>query len=353
MKKLFFLTALLCASVMASAKQYCQEELTNSGKTIQLSCELKNSKYTITIEGENISGLGGSYFTINGSENVMIKNYIASNDGSKLIVEVTSSSAPIIYTPLYVLMPGEVNFGDINDITWGTCSTKQDPSLTVSPTSVTLDADASETAQISASRNGEGAITYESSNSGIASVSESGLITAVGAGTATITVHVASAGDYKAASKTITVTVTSSSINWAAIDWVGNGSGNNDYTNKFKVSLPNNVSVVNIQSSFGTEAGIYLTFPDGVSACDFGDGNYAIQGAGMLLYVSKFTKKVTTVNVTAVNEYEVLVYYEDGSDSATAITNTEVEAKAVKMIENGQLVIIKNGVKYNAIGTQL
>ena len=73
----------------------------------------------------------------------------------------------------------------------------------------------------------------------------------------------------------------------------------------------------------------------------------------MLLYVSKFTKKVTTVNVTAVNEYEVLVYYEDGSDSATAITNTEVEAKAVKVIENGQLVIIKNGVKYNAIGTQL
>lgn len=38
---------------------------------------------------------------------------------------------------------------------------------------------------------------------------------------------------------------------------------------------------------------------------------------------------------------------------ATAITNTEVEAKAVKVFENGQLIIIKNGVKYNALGTQL
>ena len=35
----------------------------------------------------------------------------------------------------------------------------------------------------------------------------------------------------------------------------------------------------------------------------------------------------------------------------TAIDNTEVGVKAVKMIENGQLVIIKNGVKYNAQGT--
>jgi len=37
----------------------------------------------------------------------------------------------------------------------------------------------------------------------------------------------------------------------------------------------------------------------------------------------------------------------------TALSNTEVENKAVKFFENGQLVIIKNGVKYNALGAQL
>ena len=33
------------------------------------------------------------------------------------------------------------------------------------------------------------------------------------------------------------------------------------------------------------------------------------------------------------------------------IDNTNVDAKAVKFFENGQLVIMKNGVKYNALGT--
>ena len=37
----------------------------------------------------------------------------------------------------------------------------------------------------------------------------------------------------------------------------------------------------------------------------------------------------------------------------TAISNTAAESKAVKFFENGQLVIIKNGVKYNALGAQL
>ncbi len=34
----------------------------------------------------------------------------------------------------------------------------------------------------------------------------------------------------------------------------------------------------------------------------------------------------------------------------TAISNTAVEAKATKYMENGALVIVKNGVKYNALG---
>ena len=37
-------------------------------------------------------------------------------------------------------------------------------------------------------------------------------------------------------------------------------------------------------------------------------------------------------------------------DEATSIDNTEASVKTVKTIENGQLVIIKNGVKYNAQG---
>ena len=40
-------------------------------------------------------------------------------------------------------------------------------------------------------------------------------------------------------------------------------------------------------------------------------------------------------------------------DSPSDISNTAAESTAVKFFENGQLVIIKNGVKYNALGAQL
>ena len=39
--------------------------------------------------------------------------------------------------------------------------------------------------------------------------------------------------------------------------------------------------------------------------------------------------------------------------SAQGIENTNAAAKATKIFENGQLVIIKNGVRYNALGAQL
>ena len=39
--------------------------------------------------------------------------------------------------------------------------------------------------------------------------------------------------------------------------------------------------------------------------------------------------------------------------ASQGIDNTKAGQKAVKIFENGQLVIIKNGVKYNAIGVQL
>ena len=41
------------------------------------------------------------------------------------------------------------------------------------------------------------------------------------------------------------------------------------------------------------------------------------------------------------------------ASGTTAINNTAAEMKAVKMIENGQLIIIKNGVRYNVMGTAL
>ena len=62
-------------------------------------------------------------------------------------------------------------------------------------------------------------------------------------------------------------------------------------------------------------------------------------------WMIQFNKEAgTPFNVTDI----VLV-----GDFTTAIDNTVMESKATKTFENGQLVIIKNGVKYNALGAQL
>ena len=55
----------------------------------------------------------------------------------------------------------------------------------------------------------------------------------------------------------------------------------------------------------------------------------------------------------------LVVDYENGSvklliaTEGSALENTRVTEKAIKVIENGQLIIIKNGVRYNALGAVL
>lgn len=59
-------------------------------------------------------------------------------------------------------------------------------------------------------------------------------------------------------------------------------------------------------------------------------------------------------DVTAIVTYfnALQLYFISAEEaSTTAIDNTVVSEKAIKMFENGQLIIIKNGVKYNALGS--
>ena len=53
-----------------------------------------------------------------------------------------------------------------------------------------------------------------------------------------------------------------------------------------------------------------------------------------------FAMPAAAANVVAVFE----------EDSASALDNTAEEVKAVKVLENGMLIIEKNGIRYNAMG---
>ena len=103
-------------------------------------------------------------------------------------------------------------------------------------------------------------------------------------------------------------------IDWSGYDWIGNGSGNAAYTNKIKMTLADGQAYVNLQKpGWASEPGIYTTFPAGISACSLPDGKYAIDGAGMVLYLSAFTAQETEVTVTHGTGTAVFtVYYADG-----------------------------------------
>ena len=104
-----------------------------------------------------------------------------------------------------------------------------------------------------------------------------------------------------------------SGVDWSAFDFIGDGAGGGAYANKYKVQTVDGLSVVNIQKpGFANEAGIYLTVPAGISNCTV---NGAIQGAGMVLYLSSLTAKETEVTIThGTGSCTFWVYYADGTE---------------------------------------
>ena len=74
---------------------------------------LDENNYVLTITSEEtMDGLGGSFWHVNGegTEQRSTKSALR-EDNKQIVVTTTSTSDPQLYTPLYVLMPGEINFG--------------------------------------------------------------------------------------------------------------------------------------------------------------------------------------------------------------------------------------------------
>lgn len=94
-------------------------EYTAGGHTIHLDAYYvdingTDKSYTLDITStDDMSGLGGSYWSLSTGNALVKANITISEDKKKITCTAVSSSNPSIYTPLYVLMPGEVNFGDV------------------------------------------------------------------------------------------------------------------------------------------------------------------------------------------------------------------------------------------------
>ena len=221
---------------------YCQTPLTVGANTIYLTTEkVSDGNYRMTVEGENLTGFGGSFF--HPLDGQAISNFITSSTSTKIVCDIAASSAPIFYTPLYVNMPGQVTFSDLNgqSIVWGKCEVSDlaySDLAIVSPSALSHSLAVGETFTIGLSTSSTGAITYTSSNTDVAEVSASGIITAKAIGTTTITVSQAEDANYQAGEKSFTLDVIAAAVpsnkgfgtyqgRVDLYDWIGDYAGNN------------------------------------------------------------------------------------------------------------------------------
>lgn len=121
------------------ANTYCQTPITatDNTTTVKLSCQLISpGNYQIKVESDvaMTNFAAGVYCNINGvggNQVISLPGYVRSADGKTITVDIPSTSAPNLYTPLYILMPGEKNFAWPAGITWGVCASG--PADTVLP----------------------------------------------------------------------------------------------------------------------------------------------------------------------------------------------------------------------------
>ncbi len=236
-----FTFLLLCASITGWATQYCHTEInsTNGNGSVFMTCSptANENEYKILFEGTNshplkaINAVSVGINDINGvpGASTLTFDFDAAENGSAVATFTCTSTPNAPYVAYIVFKMSDNSELVLNefpkDMDWtAVCgaSSKQSPELSLNATSKTLEKDdVAETFQIVPTKTaGSGDISYSSNAEGVATVSNTGLVTAVGPGTATITVSVAENEDFAADSKTLTVEV----IDWTSIAWLANSN---------------------------------------------------------------------------------------------------------------------------------
>lgn len=224
LKSIFAAWLMLCVGVSAWATTYCGTTITslNQKHSAAITCSsLGENRYLFEFVSEDeFTGYnaGSNFFmNVNGVGGYQVSQHLT-KDGKRLYVEFTSTSVPNIYVGAFFVMygDGEAQYniptdGDFSQV----CSsgTKQASDLTLTaPATTKLDLQIGDDFTIQYTTSSKGAVAFSSSNTDVATVSADGVITALAAGTTTITVSQAEDETYNAGSKSFTLSVIESVI---------------------------------------------------------------------------------------------------------------------------------------------
>ena len=251
-----------------------------------------------------------------------------------------------------------------------------------SQASVTLEE--AETSQI-AVKNAAGAVSYTSNDETIATVTASGLITAVAPGKTTITIVDEGSEAVKGKALTVNVTVAGSAIIEGDVIIQAGTLPYGYYVddqNTFSKYTYSSSDWINIANVFLVDASQHVvTIPSGVKVTKavlyaVNDNNTAAKGkitelAGKTFSIDLPSRKndtafavATADNISVTGELTFTVTYKSGvklaltvTEEATGIQTVSSKAtdtvKAVKFMKNGKLVIEKNGKLFNMAGIEV
>ena len=205
------------------------ENVPNSGYTVSYPSDCTNAgAHSVKVELlGNYAGTGTASFTIEKAEQVISARNVSVALGDTVAIAATASgggrityqsadasiatvSSSGVVTPVSAgSTTVTIEAGETTNYKAGTLSilvvvsAGNTPEIAASDISVV----AGSTVDLRASSTGNGALSYESSDTEIVEVSDSGIVTGVSAGTATVTIISAQTEQYEAASKTVEVTV--------------------------------------------------------------------------------------------------------------------------------------------------
>ena len=196
----------------------CKIETKNSISTFKMGGSTQYAK-----NSDNVNVLSTRYFilpALTGSGTLSV-NYASTNQSdlkvatsmekdAAALTTITKTSNSVHLTDLSntILYISASSKAYLNGITWtpDAADTRAASELTIT-SSEDVSIEAGQTSEITYEKNA-GAVTFESANPAIATVSAAGVITGVANGTTTITVKDAGNTEYKATTKTVSVTVT-------------------------------------------------------------------------------------------------------------------------------------------------
>lgn len=273
----------------------------------------------------------------NGSGGTQVTDAAAADTEISFTINVTNASGHLFIARQSSNYPNILGV----KVTTPATSSKPDPGLSVSPAFLTLAM--GDEQQITATATSTGSISYESDNTNVATVDESGLITAVGVGNATITTSIAETDSYASDYKLTNVIVTPTALTITKYATF-NGSLSSTPSGYFTITETSDGGVQYNPKYAGTYAG--TDYASGLKFQNPTSVNFTTTSVCDLVVVQSLwsTQLIKIDGTTFVRNFDTNTYYDDATNKVRVYTVKNLAAGSHSITRNSEFGMLYIGV---------